>query len=331
MKVQFASIFLFFLLFFVFGIGTAQACSCVKQDVCQYYASVSVVFIGKVIESTERVKTVTYRERSVGGKEWEENKYAEKRQISRLQVDESFLGTNKKTEVVIETEISSSCGLPLEKDASYIIYATKNENEENLMTYFCSGTRRISYAKKHIKYLRANKKKPARVFGKISFGEYGKINLNQLRKYDVNTVSLENDERQFRAIIKLDGYYDFVNIPSGKYKIKVVIPETLTIDGDYHPDIAEGLGIGDQSVIEVSKRGCSVKDFLIKENGRISGRLTDARGNPVEDISVYLIPLSKTGEKIEQEELCYDTGLCLDTDQNGCLSSEGIGGDGVYC
>lgn len=323
MKIKnlFAALFLFVFTFFCSQ--TAEACSCIRQETCQYFSSAKVVFVGKVLDSTEIVRKVKRRVMPVGGA-WEENEYEEKRQISRISVEETFAGTTEGKEILVETEISSSCGFSLEKDVGYLIYADQSESEENLMTHFCSGTKPVSAAQEDLAYLRTNKSARANVSGKVGFGEWWQLNAKPLMKYGVTTVTLSSQEKQFQTAIEQDGAYNFADVAPGKYKINVVLPDFLTADGEYHPDIAEELEIGDQSEIEVPAHGCIKKDFRLQENGRISGRITDARGNPIEDITVYLIPIFKTGQRINQEEACYDTGLCLDTNENGDYFFKGL-------
>ncbi len=103
MKLKFITILSTLLLSLIFSFENVQACSCVIQEACQSFSSAKVVFVGKVLDSTEKIKTVKRREQRIGSSEWEENEYSEKRRISRIQVEESFLGTNEKTEIFIET------------------------------------------------------------------------------------------------------------------------------------------------------------------------------------------------------------------------------------
>ncbi len=322
LKIRFA--LLFSVIFFTICLETAEACSCAVQETCQYFSDAKIVFVGKVLDSSEITRTIKRRVQPIGG-EWEENENVEKRQISRILVEESFAGADGEKEILIETEISSSCGFPLQKDVSYLVYANQPQDEENLMTHFCSGTKSVSSAQEDLNYLRTNKDNNAVVSGKVGFGEWWKLDSSPLKKYGVTTVSLVNQEKQFQTNIEQDGSYQFSDVPQGKYKINVVLPDFLTADEEYHPDIAEELEIGDQTVIEVSARGCFKKDFRLQENGRISGKITDAEGKPIEDITVHLVvPVSKTGQKIEQDELCYDTGLCLDTDKDGNYFFKGL-------
>lgn len=143
---------------FLFCVESVRACSCVRQEVCQFYSNARVVFSGEVLETFEKTKNVKHREMRIGSGKWEENTYVEKRQVSRIRIEESFTGTGDKKELFIETEIGSSCALPLQKGVRYLIYASHVENEENLMTYFCSGTKPVSSAQEDLSYLRANKK-----------------------------------------------------------------------------------------------------------------------------------------------------------------------------
>ncbi len=313
-----------FFVFLFFSFETVRACSCAARETCQYFSDAKVVFVGRVLDSTEKTAAVKRRGQQIGSNEWGETEYSEKRQISRLRVEESFIGTGGRTELSVETEISSSCGLTLQKDVSYIIYAGINEAENTLTTHFCSGTKPVSAAREDLIYLRANKNNRSVVSGRVGFGKFRELNPARLLEYGVTTVSLENEEKQQQANIEQNGLYNFLNVSPGKYKIKVVLPDFLTAIDDYNPGIAEELGIGDQSEIEVSEHGCLKKDFLLEENGRIGGRITGADGKPVEDITVYLVPVSKTGRKIKQEDACYDNGLCLDTDKNGNYFFKGL-------
>jgi hypothetical protein len=324
MKLRCVFVFSLFLLCLIFSSENAKACSCVRQEVCQYFSNAKVVFVGKVLDTTERTRIVKRREKRVGSDEWEENEYVEKRQISRVKIEENFIGTNGKNEILVETEISSSCALSLQKDVTYLIYANPIKTEENLTTHFCSGTKPVSSAQEDLSYLRANKNNGAVVSGEVGFGDWWKLNPAPLLNYGVTTVSLEKQGELLQAEIKRDGSYNFSNVPQGKYKIKVILPDSLTTADKYHPDIAEELEVGDQSEIVVDDHGCFKEDFLILENGRISGQITDGEGKPIKDITVNLIPISKTGQKIKQEEPCYDTDLCLNTDENGNYFFKGL-------
>jgi len=305
------------------GVQSSYACSCIRQTTCQYSSTATAAFAGKVLDSTELTRKVTRRQLPMGG-EWEEREYEEERQVSRIAVQESFFGTGGSEEMVIETEIGSSCGFRLQAGETYLIYASRNDKEVNLMTHMCSGTRTLSAAADDIAYLRANKDKAATLLGKVGFGSWGRLDPKPLARHGVNTVRLTGGEKPLDAEIAPDGSYSFPNLAPGIYNISVVLPDFLTVSEKYHPDIAEELEIGDQTQMKVGEHGCVSEDFLLLENGRISGRVTDAKGDPVEDITVYLIPVDSRGRKIPQDEPCYDTKLCLDAREDGRFFFKGL-------
>ncbi len=323
MKRRYVNLALLFSAIFLLGLQDAEACSCVIRQTCEFASGAQTVFVGKILDTTEITRKVKHRELPSGG-DWEENEYLEKRQISRISIEESFFGTNGKTEVLIETEIGSSCAFPLQKGVSYLIYANQSQNEENLMTGFCSGTKLASAASQDLAYLRDTIDSKATVEGKIGFGEFGNLNPSLLLKYGVTTVRLTDANKQLETQIAENGSYKFTNVRSGIYKIQVILPDSLTTEDEYNPDIARELEIADTNKITVKERGCLRKDFIVQENGRISGRITDSKGDPIGDVTVYLIPVTANGQKIPQEDECYDTGLCLDSQENGRFFFKGI-------
>lgn len=265
MKTKFAFVLSMFFLFPLFGFQAAKACSCMSQEVCQFYSDAKVVFVGKVLESNDITRNVPERILRIRpeGKKWEDVERIERRQISRLQITESFAGTNGRKEILIETEIGSSCAFPLARDTSYVIYASQPEKEENLMTGFCSGTKAVEWAQEDLAYLRANKDKNAVVTGKVGFGNWGNLNPSALLPNKIRTVSLENENTKLSADIDENGRYAFRDVPAGKYKIKVNLPNLFVNIDPYNPVVAEELEIGDQSIVDVSRHGCLIRDFLI--------------------------------------------------------------------
>lgn len=300
-----------------------NACSWVSQTACQSAARARTVFVGRVISSTEATRKITRRELPIGG-EWEENVYEERRQISRMAVEEAFFGTSGQAEIVIETEFSSSCAVRLGEGETYLIYASQNKDEVNLMTHFCSGSKAFDSAEQDLAYLRANKEERAAIRGKVGFGEYWKLDPKPLGRFGVNTVSLTGGETPLEAKINADGSYSFQHVKAGTYNIRVVLPDSLITVSNYNADIADELEIGDESKIEVTERGCVIKNFVVRENGRISGQIADEKGDRIEGVTVYLIPVDRTGRRIPQEQPCYDDRLCLGTRENGKFLFTGL-------
>ena len=316
-------VLIFTLLILLVSFQTSFACSCVQRSTCEFASTASVAFIGKVIDSEELSRKVVHRELPMGG-DWESRESVEGRQVSRLSIQESFFGTQGKDEIVIETETSSSCGFRLQAGETYLIYADKSDNEVNLMTHMCSGSKLLSRAGEDLAYLRPNKNNAASLSGNVGFGTWWKLDSSRLARYGVNTVRLTGGDKLLDAEIGSDGSYSFIGLAPGNYNVGVVLPDSLTQVEKYNPDIADELEIGDQSQIKIGEHGCVKEDFLIRENGRISGRLIDEKGASIEDVTVHLIPIDSKGHRIPQEDECYDNGLCLDAREDGRFFFKGL-------
>ena len=301
----------------------AEACSCVRRETCEYASSSDAVFVGRVISSTEVVRTIKTRIQPIGG-DWEDEVREERRQISRVAIEESFLGGNDTMEIQIETDVSSSCAFPLNAGETYIIYANRSDTTENLMTGMCSGTKPIASAEAEVAALRAERGKLSTVSGMVGFGSFGRLDPRQLKKFGVANVRLIGTGSTEEENIGSDGTFRFRGVPAGEYRLEVLLPESLIVDGEYNEEIAEDLGIKDQRLFTVSGIGCVMKQFPIRENGRISGRLFDERGEPIKDVEVTAIPVGKDGKPIRQEEPCYDTDTCVSSKEDGTYLIKGL-------
>jgi hypothetical protein len=312
----------------MFSFDSVKACVCGLQTACQSYASANVVFVAKVIDSKIEVRDLKHSE------DPREVPFKAKFQISRLQIKESFIGIESEIEIEIETDNYSSCSFSLAKDVEYLVFGDKDPKSGKFTTSFCSGTKPIADAKEELDYLRSVKNAMGMsVKGSVVYSPKGdylygeripKNNFNTLLKLGVTTISLVNSEQQFQTQIQSDGTYKFENIPKGKYQLKPLLPTSLFSLESYHPDIAKEFGIEDQSLIELTGRGCQIEDFTIVNNGRVSGKVIDANGKPVADISVNLVPVSTNRRILKTEDACYDIGLCLNTDESGKFSFNGI-------
>jgi len=300
----------------------ADACSCVRAETCEYASRADSVFVGKVVDVAEVVRTVKSRVLPVGG-DWEEEVRQEHRQVSKMLIEESFLGREAK-EILIETELSSSCAFPLSLGATYMAYAHKSDTTQNLMTGFCSGTKPILHAAKELEELRAERGKLSTVSGKVGFGTFGRLDPRQLKKFGVTSVRLIGTGSTKQENIGSDGTFRFRGVPSGEYRLEVLLPESLIVDGEYNEEIAEELEIKDQRLFSVSGIGCVMKQLPIRENGRITGRLLDERGGPIEDVQVTAIPIGKDGKPIRQDEPCYDTDTCVSSKEDGTYVIKGL-------
>ncbi len=248
----------------------------------------------------------------------------EHRQISRLSVEDTFLGTDEKREILIETEISSSCAFHLAEGVTYLIYARRSDSTENLMTGFCSGSKPAPQARDEIETLRKERGKLSAVSGKIGFGNSYKLDPQRLKEFNVDQIKLVGGTSPRETSIDSDGSFEFRGIPAGKYRLEPIIPDILMVDGEYNDGVAKEFGIQDQRLFSVSGVGCIKKQLPLRENGRIAGRLLDGNGNPISSVEVLAVPVDGAGKPIKQEEPCDDTDLCVSSDEDGSYFIKGL-------
>ncbi len=306
----------------VFVVDVA-ACSCVARSGCEYASSSDVVFVGRVISTSEIVRSVTRRVRPLGG-EWENRVSEERRQVSRVSVEDSFLGADGQKETLIETDLSSSCAFSLSEGVTYIIYADRSDSTENLMTGMCSGSKPVSEARDEIQMLRKERAKLSTVSGKIGFGRFFRLDPKRLEEFGVERIKLIGGESSTETPINSDGSFEFRGVPAGRYRLEPIIPDILIVDGEFNDEIAKDLEIEDQRLFSVNGIGCVKKQLPLRENGRIAGRLFDGKGLPVSSVDVLAVPVDAAGNPIKQDEACYDTDLCVSSDKDGRYLIKGL-------
>ncbi|HJU54269.1 MAG TPA: hypothetical protein VJ715_06850 [Pyrinomonadaceae bacterium] len=294
------------------GGGRALACSCAGQTPCEAYARANAVFVGTVASYTTRKEST----------EWEGERSEYTVQMSSLQVDEAFTDLNGATEVVVETTMDSSCGLRLSVGVRYMIYARRDEETGRFWTGLCSRTKAVEYAEEDLAYLRsAVRDSPgASVSGRVVYDDGTgdeQTAYSEVESLGVNTVVLEGGGRRREAhIAAVSGGYNFYGVPAGKYRLYVSLPDQLTDFVHTDTDYRDGSEEKDQSEVEIHGRGCVSKHFVVKDNGRISGRVLDENGEPAAHVNLNLIHITAAGEIREPGSVMYDY-LTTRTDKAG--------------
>lgn len=298
------------------GGGRALACSCATPSPCEAYSQVDAVFVGTVASYTTR-KEYT---------EWEGQRYSFTVQTSSLQVEEAFTDLNGATEVLVETTMGSSCGLSLSVGVRYIIYA-RREDSGRFSTWLCSRTKPAEYAEEDLAYLRSPAKdsRGATLSGHVSYDDESGADTPSasIESLGVNTVVLEGGGGRREAPIGPDGRYSFSGVTAGKYRLYVSLPDGLTDFGRVHPDNEGELGPKDPSEVKVQGRGCMTKHFFVTDNGRISGRVADANGEPAARVAINLIHITVTGE-MRGGENEIDESMITRTDEAGNYHFRGL-------
>ena len=264
------------------GIETAQACSCVtvgKFEPCQAYGSASAVFVG-VATGVEKRKIEDVRAER---KRADAGEYSPS-VIYSFAVEEAFGGI-EGSEVKIGTNSGGGdCGYQFAKGERYLIYAYGDRRKGNLSTSICTPTKPIEKAEDELKFLRglASREFGVTLSGALVTSYPTKENAEpQIDKRFVGLpIIIEGEDERSELQTDAEGRYQLTGLKAGTYTIKVVLP------GELHTHRAE-------EKVVIAERGCGGANFFISDNGRISGKATDAEGQPVPRISINALPVKE--------------------------------------
>src|ERR1044072_625838 len=286
-------------LFCVLGLllcaARAEACSCGGPgSACLSFGYASAVFVGTVTE----VKNI--QQDAGQGRFY-------MRRVATFLVEEKFSGV-EGTFVSISTGMGGGdCGYTFAKGTSYLVYAYRSNESEPLSTGICTRTRPSAGAAEDLEFLRARAQQSSGVIisGKVGRpldrGDDSTLNFDPLEGVRV-TVSGRAGPRD--TLTDEQGRYKLSGLPPGPYEVTVHLPDALTA--------------GEPKQIQyVADRGCGVADFQVTDNGRIKGRVLDAEGRAVPNVTVTLVeyedeksePKYGTNEQTDAEGRYKFTGL----------------------
>jgi len=96
------------------------------------------------------------------------------------------------------------------------------------------------------------------------------------------------------AVTNADGAYQVYNLPPGKYSTRIAVPKGLKLT---FPVVAGSQRLpGNESALELPSNGGVGVSFVLQADTRLTGRMLDARGNPINGVCVNLEPLEGRGE-----------------------------------
>jgi protocatechuate 3,4-dioxygenase beta subunit len=91
-----------------------------------------------------------------------------------------------------------------------------------------------------------------------------------------------------------DGAYELYDLPPGRYSASIDVPKGLRIEG---PTITGSLRVpGNQAAVELTANDGISMGFLLKADTQLTGRVLDAKGNPIRGVCVDLEPMEGRGE-----------------------------------
>ena len=237
---------------------------------CQAYRMASAVFVGRVAEITST--------------EVETNQGARKSRYPqasvRFVVEQAYKGVHGLEVEIIEGDVGRQSRF--KQGEQYFVYAYRHPQNGRLQVGRCTPVISLADAKDHLEYVR---ELPQAIPGSRIFGSVVQYRSNlKERTYNLIeplanieiTIEAANGKR-FGALTDREGHYKIVGLRPGTYTVRAALPEHL--DGE------------PVRKIDVTHGGCAEASFFASANSRISGKVLDAEGQPVPDISVELIPV----------------------------------------
>jgi carboxypeptidase family protein len=248
------------------------ACGCEKAGApCKAFGEASVVFIGTVKGVTEGVR-----------KQKPDGEVDFTPRLFTFSVEESFSGTpTKKTEVATGLG-TDDCGYPFMNGASYLVYAYRDEKDNRLYTSSCTRTKRMANASEDLQYLRglASGPRTVTISGKVQRHlSYAENYVQADIAMEGALLSVEASDQTKDVRTDASGNFEVTGLKPGSLKLKLHLPDELTA---YRPE----------RVLKFENGGCGSEVFFVGDNGRVSGRVVDAEGNPVSGIGVVVLPLT---------------------------------------
>ena len=248
------------------------ACGCQKpEQVCKALGEASLVFIGTVKGVTEG----TRKQKPDGEVDFTPR-------LFKFSVEENFSGAPTKEAEVATGLGTDDCGYPFVKGASYLVYAYRDEKDNRLHTSSCTRTKRVASASEDLQYLRrlASAPRTVTITGKVQ------RHLSYAENYSQGYVPMEGALLSVEAAeetkdVRTDasGNFELAGLKPGSLKLTLHLTDELTT---YKAE----------RVLKIESGGCASEVFYVGDNGRVSGRVLDAEGNPVSGLGVVILPIT---------------------------------------
>ena len=255
------------LLLFAFA-TQALACSCMGSGPpCKAYWDASTVFVGTVTFST----TVTVKEYD---SEFEQR-------LVRFHVDRRLRNV-EASDVEVQTGMwDGDCGYRFRLGGQYLVYAYLNDKKK-LVTSICTRTRPISEATEDLEFIQGlSKAAPGgTIFGEVRSRRAGQEWGDSLQAVKDARILFEGPDKKFERKTDSAGNYSVSGLIPGTYKVRIELPEGLSI---YNPEME----------VKVHDRGCGQAFFYVEADTRITGKVLDAQGMPAADVLMELVPVSR--------------------------------------
>ncbi len=229
-----------------------------------------VVFIGTVT----RAATVPKKE---GAQEYQSR-------LVTFAVGERFRGIHAEQAEVGTGLGGGDCGYAFKVGETYLVYAHRNKEDGQLSTSICTRTRPLTQATDDLTYIR---NVASAVAGGVIYGKVHKHNFGAKEGEDFRTsvsdadISIEGGSTRLSTRTDMQGSFRVTGLPQGKYKVTLKFKYGLT-------DSSENYALATEQEAEVTDKGCAEVSFGLQSDTRVSGRLLDDTGKPLEKVRLEM-------------------------------------------
>jgi hypothetical protein len=269
--------------------NTAKGCTCMGgEPPCQAFGRASAVFVGTVT-GVRTAKQPQPRNREELDSLRRDEIYFTPRTFT-FSVELGFLGVDGVEVDVATGRGGGDCGYDFKSGKRYLVYAYRLTQGNRLATSICSRTKPYEAADEDIKFLGTL---PTLSTGVTIYGEIRR-QLHSVKRGDAKSlgpvadVALVVEGADERREVRADaqGRYRVSGMRPGKYKITLSLPEELMV---HQPE----------QEVTIADRGCAGVNYFVADNGRISGVVFDAEGQPAPKVLLSLIEAD--GQDIERD------------------------------